>query len=210
MTYCLPARSEEITAIGRKAPEMEAGEQSDSALVARCKSGDVGAFGELVRRYETTVYAVVSRMVRNPDDVDDIVQEVFVVSYRSIASFRGDSAFSTWIYRIAVNTTLKQMKKIKLREAASIDDPDTGLGEMLASSNDTQPESIAEKRAREQALRKAIDELPEKQRVVVILHYFQDLPCAQIAAVLDCSVGTVWSRLHFACRKLGRSLVHSI
>jgi len=177
-------------------------EEADAELVAKAKTGDVGAFGELVRRYSRTVYGVVSRMTGNPDDVDDIAQEVFVRAYRSIASFRGDAEFSTWVYRIAVNTTIKLMKKIKTRQASSIDDPDTGLGEMLMADESDRPERIAERRARNEALRQAVQELPEKHRTVVVLHYFENLACEEIARVLGCSVGTVWSRLHYACKKL--------
>ncbi|MCE5314784.1 MAG: sigma-70 family RNA polymerase sigma factor [Armatimonadota bacterium] len=191
-----------IVSIDQVSPIQTSGEQTDAALVARSKVGDVAAFGELVMRYQGVVYGVVSRMVSDRDDVDDIVQEVFVISYKSIATFRCDSAFSTWIYRIAVNTTLKQMKKIKTRRAISIDDPLTRLGETLPGLENDQPDKIAEQSARNEALRKAIETLPEKHRAVVVLHYFQNCSCAEIAKILGCSVGTVWSRLHFACRKL--------
>jgi RNA polymerase sigma-70 factor, ECF subfamily len=177
-------------------------EEADADLVAKAQSGDVGAFGELVRRYSRTVYGVVSRMAGNPDDVDDIAQEAFVRAYRSIGSFRGDAEFSTWVYRIAVNTTIKLMKKIKARQACSIDDPAGGLGEMLVAAESDRPEKIAERKARNEALRRAVSDLPEKHRTVVVLHYFENLACEEIAQVLECSVGTVWSRLHYACKKL--------
>ena len=178
----------------------------DAVLVAGARNGDVNAFGELVNRYQRVVYGVVSRMVDNRDDVDDIVQEVFVLTYRSIASFRGDSEFSTWIYRIAVNTTIKMAKKLKLRQASSIDDPAIGLADTLASSEIERPERIAERGARDEALRKAIEKLPEKHRATVVLHYFENQNCSQIAEVMGCSVGTVWSRLHYACKKLEQEL----
>ncbi|MEN6582065.1 MAG: sigma-70 family RNA polymerase sigma factor, partial [Armatimonadota bacterium] len=168
----------------------------------RAKSGDVGAYGVLVRRYQSAVCGIVSRMVANSDDVDDIVQEVFVVGYRCIGGFRGDSQFSTWIYRVAVNTAIKQMKRIKVRQAVSIDDPDTGLSDILKSNDADGPERATERRERDEALRKAVLSLPEKHRAVVVLHYFQDLTCEEVANVIGCSVGTVWSRLHYACKKL--------
>ncbi len=181
-------------------------DEADADLVAKAQTGDVGAFGELVRRYSRTVYGVVSRMAGNPDDVDDIAQEVFVRAYRSIGSFRGDAEFSTWVYRIAVNTTIKLMKKIKSRQAYSIDDPAGGLADVLVSSETERPDRIAERNSRNEALRKAVQGLPEKHRTVVVLHYFENLACEEIANVLDCSVGTVWSRLHYACKKLQASL----
>lgn len=178
------------------------GELTDTALVARTKQGDVGAFGELVCRHQRAVCAVVSRMLDDKDDIDDVVQEVFVQAYRSISSFKEQAAFTTWIYRIAVNTTIKQMKKSKVRQAASIDDPAVGLQETLVSSNGDGPETTAEKRERNAAIRRAILTLPDHHKAVVILHYFQGCSCEEIARVLDCSVGTVWSRLHYACKKL--------
>lgn len=167
-----------------------------------CAKGSVEAYGELVSRHQRAVYSVVSRIARDRDDVDDLVQDVFVLAYRSIHSFRGDSSFSTWLGAIAVNTTLKHVKRRKTRQAVSIDDPDTGLGDVLVASDQPSPEDAAEARMRSDAVRKAIDSLPEKQRTVVMLHYFEDLTCEEIAARLRCSVGTVWSRLHYACKKL--------
>ncbi len=182
------------------------GDETDAALVAKAQSGDVGAFGELVSRYSRSVYGVVSRMIDDRDDIDDVAQEVFVLAYRYIGQFRREAKFSTWIYRIAVNTTIKQMKKIKIRRATSIDDPETGLAEVLTSSEMEHPERIAERKARSEALRRAILDLPEKHQAVVVLHYFENLGCDEIARVLECSVGTVWSRLHYACKKLQLTL----
>ena len=177
-------------------------DRSDADLVKQCRMGDAGAYSALLQRYQRAIYGIVSGMIRNRDDVDDIVQEVFVLAYRSLSSFRGDAAFSTWLYRIAVNTSIKQMKKIRNRHAASIDDPDTGLADVLMSPESNRPDKLTEQNARASALREAVRTLPEKHRAVVVLHYFQDLSCDQIAGVLGCSVGTVWSRLHYACRKL--------
>jgi RNA polymerase sigma-70 factor (ECF subfamily) len=187
---------------GKVSAETMGGEDSDVTLVARARNGDVGAYGDLVVRYQTSVYGVVSRMVTNRDDVDDIVQEVFVTAYKSIGSFRGEAAFSTWIYRIAVNSTIKQMKKIKVRQAVSIDDPNAGLYDVLESPGGDGPERAAERRERDEALRNAVKALPDKHRVVVALHYFENLSCEEIAKLVGCSVGTVWSRLHYACKKL--------
>jgi len=176
--------------------------QADAVLVAKARDGDAGAFGELVSRYSRPVYGVVSRMVTDRDDVDDIAQEVFVLAYRSIRSFRCEAEFSTWVYRIAVNTTIKQMKRARTRQSFSIDDPATGLADVLVSSEAERPERIAERKARNEALHKAVLELPDKHRAVVVLHYYENLGCDEIARVLECSVGTVWSRLHYACKRL--------
>lgn len=177
-------------------------QKPDEDLVPRAQGGDVAAFGDLVRRHERTVYAVVSRMIDSRDDVDDVVQDVFVTAFRSMSSFQGKSAFSTWLYRIAVNTTIKQMRKSRVRQAASIDDPGAGLADRLAASKADGPESAAERSIHGEAIRKAIRTLPEKHRAVVVLHYYENLSCEEIARIVGCSVGTVWSRLHYACKKL--------
>jgi RNA polymerase sigma-70 factor (ECF subfamily) len=155
-----------------------------------------------VKKHERAVCGVVCRMIENRDDVDDIVQDIFVTAFRSLASFKGEAAFSTWLYRIAVNTSIKQMKKTKIRQAASIDDPLSGLCEILVAGNGDAPEDAAERRERGEAVRRAVLTLSDKHRAVVVLHYFQDLSCDEIAEVTGCSVGTVWSRLHYACKKL--------
>ena len=178
----------------------------DLDLVRLCAQGDVEAFGDLVARHQRAVYSVVSRMTVSQDDVDDIVQDVFVLAYRSIGSFRGDSSFATWLYSIAVNTTLKSLKRSKRRQTVSLDDPDTGLGELLAATDQPDPAEAAHAGERNRQVRQAIDLLPDKQRAVVLLHYFEDHTCEEIAAILNCSVGTVWSRLHYACRKLRSQL----
>ncbi len=181
-------------------------EDTDAALVAKTKAGDVSAFGQLVQRHQRAVYAVVSRMVESRDDVEDIVQEAFVSAYKSMHAFKGEAAFSTWVYRIAVNTTIKHARKMKIRTATSIDDPNTGLAETLVSNGGDGPEDAAQDRARNAAVREAVNTLPEKHRAVVVLYYFQELGCEEIAKILGCSVGTVWSRLHYACKKLQTQL----
>jgi len=126
------------------------------------------------------------------------------------APFRCEAEFSTWVYRIAVNTTIKQMKRTRARQAYSIDDPTTGLADVLVSCETERPENIAERKARNEALQRAVQELPEKHRAVVVLHYYENLGCDEIARVLECSVGTVWSRLHYACKKLQQTLSYEL
>ena len=191
-----------IVSTGGRSLETTARQDTDVALAARARSGDVGAFGELLKKHERAICGVVCRMIENRDDADDIVQDIFVTAFRSLASFKGEAAFSTWLYRIAVNTSIKQMKKTKLRQAASIDDPLSGLCEILVSSNGDAPQDAAERKERGEAVRRAVLTLSDKHRAVVVLHYFQELSCDEIAEIAGCSVGTVWSRLHYACRKL--------
>ena len=186
--------------------DVAAKESSDIQIIKRIQGGDVGAYGELLKRHQHTVYGIVSGMIYNKDDTDDVVQDVFIQAYKYLKSFRGDCAFSTWIYRIAVNTSIKHIKKKKNRLGISIDDPETGLGNMLKSANDDCPESVIENNEKNEALRNAVKTLPDKHRIVVVLRYFRDMSCEEIAGVLDCSVGTVWSRLHYACLRLQSQL----
>ncbi|MEN6371763.1 MAG: sigma-70 family RNA polymerase sigma factor [Armatimonadota bacterium] len=176
--------------------------EPDTELVERVRCGDIPAYSELVVKHQRAIYGIVSRMVTSRDDVDDLVQDVFVTAYKSIGSFRGQAAFSTWLHAIAVNTTIKHIRKSKIRQTMPIEDM-----EMVADTvNDTPREKLpidaAEESERKQAVQRAVDGLPEKHRMVVILHYFEDYSCEEIAKTLNCSVGTVWSRLHYACRKL--------
>lgn len=178
----------------------------DSELVRRAKDGDVNAFGELVRLYERTVYNLVSRMVRSRDEVDDLAQEIFLQAWRSIKSFRGDARFSTWLHTIAVNATLKKLEWLRRRESASLDDPQFGLAEQISDKSTMTPFDEVCASEQKDAVQRAIDELSDHHRLAVILHYFEDMPCEEIARVMNCSVGTVWSRLHYACKKLKSEL----
>ncbi len=177
----------------------------DAALVRLARSGDTNAFGRLVARHETRVYALIARVLGangTADDVDDTAQDVFVQAWRALPRFREESRFSTWLHRIATNMAIKQWHRVKRRvpTVAAEDLPNT-IRAALASDGPG-PEEIAAQKARDRDLKDAIEKLPEKQRTVILLHYFEDYGCDEIAAVLGCSVGTVWSRLHYGCRKL--------
>jgi len=170
----------------------------DLQIVQRILAGEATLFGGLVDRHKKSVYGIVSGMVDRPDEVDDLVQDVFVAAYKSIGRFRGDAKFSTWLHAIAVNTTLRHMKKMKIRRAFSLDDP----AQSEYQSGDLSPGQAHEKAERDREIRAAVKSLPDKQRTVVVLHYFEGLSCQEIAETLGCSVGTIWSRLHYACRVL--------
>jgi RNA polymerase sigma-70 factor (ECF subfamily) len=141
-------------------------------------------------------------MVASPEDVDDLVQDTFVLAYSSLGRFRGESSFSTWLYTIAVNTTIKHLRKARARQTVSIDDPDARLDTSAMVGAEPGPGVCAENGERREAVRRAVESLPERHRMVVVLHYFEDYSCEEIARIMRCSVGTVWSRLHYACRKL--------
>lgn len=182
---------------------------SDAALAHQAAEGDMYAFRVLVERYQRPMAALVSRIAGNPDDVDDIVQELFLRAWKGLPRFRGDAQFSTWLYRIAVNTAIKHRARRKNEVALSLstDDLTGGLdrlyvGEDVLPSEGGDPYRAAHQKEREEAVHKAVQSLPEKQRAVVVLHYFDGHSCEEISQIVGCSLGTVWSRLHYACKRL--------
>ena len=194
---------------GAKPAAASVEEDADAALVRRCRVGDTGAYGQLVARHDKRVYALVARVLgtgATADDVDDVAQEVFVQAWRVLPKFRQEAQFSTWLYRIATNMAIKEWHRIKRRaQTVSEEELPVTVREALAEQSPG-PADLAELKARDGALRTAIDRLPEKQRTVILLHYFEDYTCEDIGSLLGCSVGTVWSRLHYGCRKLRQSV----
>ena len=172
----------------------------DAECVARARAGDRDALEELFRRYHRQVSAVVARVLDHPSDVEDIVQDTFVRAFRGLASFRGEAAFSTWLCRIAINAALRRARQVQAQPAL--------LSEMAGGSSEWEPadranlEALVEQRASEREIRGAVAALPPKHRLVVSLRYFDGYTCEEIAVLLGCSVGTVWSRLYYAHRKL--------
>ena len=194
---------------GAKPAAASVEEDADAALVRRCRVGDTGAYGQLVARHDKRVYALVARVLgtgATADDVDDVAQEVFVQAWRALPKFRQEAQFSTWLYRIATNMAIKEWHRIKRRaQTVSEEELPITVREALAEQSPG-PADLAELKARDGALWTAIDRLPEKQRTVILLHYFEDYTCEDIGSLLGCSVGTVWSRLHYGCRKLRQSV----
>jgi len=187
---------------GRESERTGETDGQETYLVRQARQGDVACFGELVHRHERAVYAVVARMLPSRDEADDLVQEVFLAAWKGIGRFRGDAKFGTWLHTIAVNATLRRLKSLSRSSAASLDDPDAGLGDQISGDPGDGPlEQVccAEDRA---AVRSALQKLSDNHRMVVVLYYYEQYTCDQIARVMGCSVGTVWSRLHYACKRL--------
>ena len=184
----------------------------DARLVVRAQNGDMHAFGQLVERYQRPMTVLVARMTQNPDDVDDIVQELFVRAWKGLPRFRGDAQFSTWLYRIAVNTAIKHRSRRANDQAVSmsLEDMAGGVDALAEDANPhagsraetVDPFFSAQRREQQEIIRQAVLGLPEKQRAVVVLHYFEGHSCEEISKIVGCSVGTVWSRLHYACKRL--------
>lgn len=181
----------------------------DILLVERVKSGDFVAFERLVKKYEARVYNHCLRFFKRQEDVEDVLQETFLKMYRSLDTFRGESAFSTWLFKIATNFCLMRLRKEKKVDFVSIDQPMEFDGSMLErgivdwSKN---PSIIASNEEVRKALDAAIAEIPEDKRVVLILKDVEGFSNVEIGQMLDMSVAAVKSRLHRARLQLRESL----
>jgi RNA polymerase sigma-70 factor (ECF subfamily) len=173
----------------------------DSLLVDRVKRGDMHAFEMLVVKYQRRVQRLVARMVRDPEQVEDIAQETFIRAYRALPQFRGESAFYTWLYRIAVNTakkTLMDMKRDPVVTESALasrgDSNETSSLENELSTAET-PEAVLASREVAQAVNAAIEALPEDLRQAIVLREIEGLAYEEIASVMNCPIGTVRSRI---------------
>ncbi|WP_461482037.1 RNA polymerase sigma factor RpoE [Porticoccus sp.] len=177
--------------------EAEQAADRDKLLVARVQKGDKRAFDLLVMKYQYKVHAIVSRYVKDFDEVNDVVQEAFIKAYRALAKFRGESAFYTWLYRIAVNTAKNYLVAKNRRPPASdVDAEEADYFEGSERLRDIDsPENLLYRDELEAAVDQAIKNLPEDLRTAVTLREFEGLSYEEIAEVMDCPVGTVRSRI---------------
>jgi RNA polymerase sigma-70 factor (ECF subfamily) len=176
-------------------------ERPDERLVEEAGQGSREAFAELVRRYERRVYAVALRMARNPADADDLAQEVFLTAWTAIASFRCGSSFYTWLYRIAVNTSLTFLKKRKREKNRAPFDENLSVGAAVRETAG-RPEASSALNELSDHIGQALGGLPAHFRATFALVVDQGLSHAQAAAVLGCSENTVSWRMHKARRLL--------
>jgi RNA polymerase sigma-70 factor, ECF subfamily len=171
--------------------------EDDREAIEACRQGEREAFDRLVERYQRDVYRLCYRYVNNHQDANDMAQEAFLKAYRALSKFRGDSAFSTWLYRIAVNTCLnfRAARRAPQEELSEhLADGAAGVAERLQAD---------ERSAR---VREAVARLPEKQRATLILKIYHDLTHEEVARVLGASVGTVKANLFHALGNLRKLL----
>ncbi|MGF1910575.1 RNA polymerase sigma factor RpoE [Vibrio kasasachensis] len=170
---------------------------TDQVLIERVQSGDKQAFNLLVLRYQNKVCNLISRYVNNPGDVPDVAQEAFIKAYRAIPSFRGESAFYTWLYRIAVNTAKNYIVAQSRRPPAQ--DVDAEEAEYYENGSAlkeiSNPENLTLSKELKQVVFSAIEALPDDLKTAMTLRELDGLSYEEIAAVMDCPVGTVRSRI---------------
>ena len=183
-------------------------ESTDKELVKRVQKGDKGAFDLLVLKYEHKIVNLVMRYVRDPETALDISQEAFIKAYRALPRFRGDSAFYTWLYRIAVNTAknhLAAQRRRPLDIELDLQDPEQyGLHAKLKET-DT-PESVSLSHELQESLERAIQALPDDLRTAIVLRELDGMSYEEIAQTMDCPVGTVRSRIFRARDAIGKKV----
>lgn len=175
----------------------EQAKDTDKLLVARVQKGDKRAFDLLVMKYQYKVHAIVSRYVKDFDEVNDVVQGAFIKAYRALAKFRGESAFYTWLYRIAVNTAKNYLVARNRRPPANdVDAEEAAFYEGSEKLRDIDsPENLLYRDELEAVVDLAIKNLPEDLRTAVTLREFEGLSYEEIAEIMGCPVGTVRSRI---------------
>jgi len=174
-------------------------ERDDAALVAACLEGDKAAFDEIVTRHRRSVYQVCYRFVNNHEDASDLSQETFVRAWKGLQSFKGQAALSTWLYRIAVNVSLNRVS-LKRPDTEPLD------ADRFVDSRAEEPGAGLIRAERAVAVRRAIAELPEKQRATLILRTYHELSHQEIAKILGSSVGAVKANFFHALANLKKIL----
>lgn len=184
-------------------------EISDFELVENAAKGDPDAFEELVKRYQQKVYTIAYGICHNQQDALDIGQEVFIKVHRKLKAFRGASSFYTWLYRITTNLSIDFQRRKKRITTVDFDEaileeplPEVRRGE----EKKFDPRAILERKEIHGAILKAIEMLPEDQKAAIVLRELENLSYKEIAEAMECSVGTVMSRLHYGRQKLKQML----
>jgi RNA polymerase sigma-70 factor (ECF subfamily) len=180
----------------------------DLALVRRVQKGDKAAFDALVLKYQHKVLKLVQRYVRDHSEAEDVVQDAFIKAYRALPAFRGDSAFYTWLYRIAINTAKNALVSAGRRPmSVDLDSQDAAGAEFQARLKDTDtPERLLLTEEIRSTVNRAIDTLPDDLRTAIVLREIEGLSYEDIARTMDCPVGTVRSRIFRAREAIDRHL----
>lgn len=188
--------------------ELEYSSAEDAALVKAAQKGDTDAFEELVARHRDKIYARAFSMMRHEDGAIDLSQEAWVKGWQRLAQFQGESSFATWITRIVINLCLDELRKQKRHRTESIEEMDEESGgvERQMPAVVTNPTERLERGELRQRIDRALDQLSHEHRTVLVLHEFEEMEYKEIAKTMNCSIGTVMSRLFYARRKLAALL----
>lgn len=188
-------------------PENAYSSVDDALLVRKAQKGDTGAFEELVARHRDKIYARAYSMMRNEEEAIDLSQEAWVKGWQRLQQFQGESSFTTWMTRIVINLCLDQLRKQKRQRADSIEEmAEEGGVERQMPPVMVNPTERLERGELRQRIDRAMEQLSYEHRTVLVLHEFEELEYKEIAKAMDCSIGTVMSRLFYARRKLAALL----
>jgi RNA polymerase sigma-70 factor (ECF subfamily) len=191
------------------ADDRSASREADTEMLKAVLDGDNTAYRGLVEKYQGRVYSMVYGMIRNREDARDIAQEAFIKAFRNLGTFRLESSFYTWLYRIAMNLAIDHTRKRKRREASGFDeqiasrDDDGGIAEI---HHEDSPRRQLERKQLFATIMEAMDKLPEDQKQVILLRELEGLSYKEIADVMGIPEGTVMSRLFYARKKLQKML----
>ena len=181
----------------------------DAELVARVQRGERQAFDLLVLKYQRKIIRLLSRMVRDPSEVEDVAQEAFIKAYRALPQFRGESAFYTWLYRIAINTGRNWLATNSRRPSSPSsyenEDGETFNETDNLTDNNT-PESAMASREIAETVNRSIEDLPEDLRTAIVLREIEGMSYEDIAATMNCPIGTVRSRIFRAREAIAAKL----
>ena len=175
--------------------------QDDLVLIERTKAGDRAAFNDLIYRYESRAYQYAYRLTSSSEEASDIVSDAFLRVFNAIHNFKGQSAFTTWLYRIITNCYLDSRKKERSRPVVSLDSAvatDEGEFERQVEDTGATPDEEVEKKERERLVQRALLRIPDYQRAMLVMYHVENLSYEEIAEALDLPIGTVKSRLNRA------------
>lgn len=187
-------------------------EISDHELMRRVKDGDTPAFDVLVRKWEHRLYNVVYKIICDIETTRDICQEVFLQVYKSAKKYNPTAQFETWLYRIAINSSINELRKQKRYQTYSLDNQDEtqiSLDDIMTDPN-PKPDDIVQQNEMASCIQNALAKLPTEQRIVVTLRHYEGLKYQQIAEILNCPLGTVKSRMYSAIEQLRTLLKHIV
>ena len=181
----------------------------DQQLVVRAQHGDQQAFGLLVSKYQRKLARLLSRLIRDPAEVEDVAQETFIKAYRALGNFRGDSAFYTWLYRIGINTAknylVSQGRRAPTRTGIDSEEAENFEGGELLRDNNT-PERILLSKQIGETVNSAMEALPDELRTAITLREIEGMSYEDIAKMMDCPIGTVRSRIFRAREAVAEKL----